>query len=107
MSAEQTSDFCAAYGCPLFGVYGVSGKWYCACHHNADPSLNDAITAELQRQKSTVDQIVLARREHRVDAQLENGLILLVREIGTQQTFHGAGVISPESGMSHYSEPRA
>jgi hypothetical protein len=102
---ERTSDFCAAYGCPLMGTFGVNGKWYCPCHHNADPSLNDAITAELHRQKATVDRIVLARREHCADAKLENGLILLVREIGTQQTFHGAGVIGPESAGPHYPEP--
>jgi hypothetical protein len=105
MSAEQTSDFCAAYACPMLGVYGVSGKWYCPCHHNADPAQNDAITAELHRQKATVDRIVLARREHCADPQLENGLILLIREIGTQQTFHGAGVIGPESAGPHHSEP--
>jgi hypothetical protein len=105
--SEPTSDLCAAFGCPLMGTFGVNSKWYCACHFNANPSLNDAITAELHRQKATVDRIVLARREHRADAQLENGLILLVREIGTQQTFHGAGVIGPESGTTHYSEPRA
>lgn len=104
-AAEPISDFCAAYACPMLGVHGVSGKWYCCCHFNADASLNDAITAELHRQKATVDRIVLARREHRADAQLENGLILLIREIGTQQTFHGAGVIGPESAGPHHSEP--
>lgn len=104
--SERTSDFCAAYACPMLGVHGVSGKWYCCCHFNADAGNNDAITAELHRQKTTVDRIVLARREGRADAQLENGLILLVRELGTQQTIHGAGVIGPESAPPDYTEPQ-
>jgi hypothetical protein len=102
--SEQTSEFCAAYGCPMLGVYGVSGKWYCCCHHSANPALNDAITAELHRMKSVVDQVVLARREHRADAQLENSLVLITRELGTQQTIQGAPVIGPESAAPHYTE---
>jgi hypothetical protein len=102
--SEQTSDFCAAYGCPMLGVYGISGKWYCPCHHNASTGQNDAITAMLHQQKATVDRVVLARREGRADAQLENGLILLTREIDTQQTMHGAPVIGPESAAPHFTE---
>lgn len=102
--AEPTSDFCAAYGCPMLGVYGVSGKWYCSCHHNANPALNDAITAELHRQKATVDRIVLARREGRCDVQLENELITLVREIGEQLPLPKANVIGPEYAGPHFTE---
>jgi hypothetical protein len=104
--SEQTSVVCAAYACPMLGVYGVSGKWYCPCHHNASPGQNDAITAMLHQQKATVDRLVLARREGHADAQLENGLILLTREIGVQQTMHGAPVIGPESAPPDYTEPR-
>lgn len=105
--SEQTSDFCAAYGCPMLGVHGVSGKWYCCCHFNTDPGQNDAITAELHRHKVTVDRIVLARREGQADAQIENGLILLVREIGQQQTIPTSTVTGPTHAAPHFSETDA
>ena len=102
--AEPTGDFCAAYGCPMIGVYGVSGKWYCCCHHNADPALNDAITAELHRHKPLVDRVVGLRREYKADAKLEAELVELTRQIGSQATIHGAGVIGPEYAEPHYTE---
>lgn len=102
---DQTPDTCAAYSCPLLGVYGVSGKWYCACHFNANPALNDAITVELHRQKPLVDQIVLARREGRADAKFEGELIDIVREIGQQPPL--APVSGPEYGQPHFSETDA
>jgi hypothetical protein len=80
------SDLCAAYGCPLFGVHGVSGKWYCGCHFNADPGLNDAITAELHRRPETVERILTARRDYRADAKLEGGLITAIKDAIGQQT---------------------
>ena len=101
---EATSDFCAAYGCPLFGTYGSGGKWFCFCHRDVDSGRNDAITAELHRHKATVDRIMLARREGRADAQLENGLLLLVRDVGMQQNFRAAGVIGPEYAEPHFTE---
>lgn len=104
--SEQTSDFCAAYACPMLGVYGVSGKWYCSCHHNANPALNDVITAELHKQKDTVDRIVLARREGRCNVQLENGLIAMIRDIGEQMPLPKANVIGPTHGNTHYTEVR-
>ncbi|CAG4900637.1 hypothetical protein [Paraburkholderia saeva] len=104
---EPTSDFCAAYGCPMLGVYGFSGKWYCCCHFNANPALNDAITAELHRMKSVVDRVVLARREHRADAQLENSLVLITREIGQQQTIPTSNVTGPTHAAPHFSETDA
>jgi hypothetical protein len=101
---EQASDFCAAYGCPMLGVYGVSGKWYCPCHHNANPALNDAITAELHRQKPLVDRIVSLRRAGEAGRELEQQVIDIVREIGAQQTIRGAGVIGPTHAEPHYTE---
>jgi hypothetical protein len=103
--SEPTSDFCAAYGCTMLGVYGVSSKWYCACHFNANPALNDAITAELHRQKPMVDQIVSLRRCGKTDSKLEGELIDIVREIGQQPPL--APVSGPEHGEPHFSETDA
>lgn len=85
------TEFCAAYGCTLFGVYGSSGKWYCPCHHNADPNLNDAITAELHRRAETVDQIVADRRAGRANGKLEGELIADVKDAIGQQTLPEMG----------------
>lgn len=103
--SEPTPDLCAAFGCPLLGTFGVNSKWYCACHFNANPSLNDAITAELHRQKPLVDRIVSLRRNHEADAALEGELVNLVREIGQQQSIPTAPVTGPTHAAHHYSEP--
>lgn len=78
------NEFCAAYGCPLFGVHGVNGKWYCCCHFNANPGLNDAITAELHRNKALVDRAIALRRAGKADGALENQLVTLTKELGNQ-----------------------
>jgi hypothetical protein len=88
----------------MLGVYGVSGKWYCPCHHNVNPTLNDAITAELHRQKPLVDRIVSLRRAGEASRELEQQVIDIVREIGAQQTIRGAGVIGPTHAEPHYTE---
>lgn len=100
--SEYTPDTCAAYGCPLLGVYGVSGKWYCCCHFNANPSLNDAITAEIHRQQPMADHIVSLRRMGKADRELEQQLIGIVREIGQQTPM--APIVGPTSGETHFSE---
>lgn len=104
MSTDPNWGFCAAYGCPLLGVHGISDKWYCCCHFNVNPSLNDAITAELHRQKTLVDKVLAARRIGEASAPLENELIELTRQIGRQQSIPGAGVIGPTHAMQHYAE---
>ncbi|MBC8642116.1 hypothetical protein IAG25_35515 [Caballeronia sp. EK] len=83
--SERTPDLCAAYGCPLMGVHGVSGKWYCCCHFNANPGLNDAITAELHRNKPLVDRAMALRRAGVAHGALENELVTLTKEIGQQR----------------------
>lgn len=83
--SERTPDLCAAYGCPLMGVHGVSGKWYCCCHFNSDPGLNDAITLELQANKPLVDRAMALRRAGKADGALENELVTLTKEIGQQR----------------------
>lgn len=103
--SDRTPDTCAAYGCPLFGVHGVSGKWYCACHFNANPALNDAITAELHTQKPLVDQIVSLRRCGNANRELESKLLNLIREIGQQIPL--APVAGPTHGERHFSETDA
>lgn len=85
------NEFCAAYGCTLFGVHGVGGKWYCGCHFNSDHGVNDAITAELHRHSETVERIILARREGRADGELERKLIADVKAAIGQQTFPEVG----------------
>lgn len=75
---------CEAYGCPLLGVHGVSGKWYCGCHFNVEPALNDAITAELHRQKDLVKFVLMKRRQGEADGAAERNLIEITREIGRQ-----------------------
>jgi hypothetical protein len=101
----QASDFCAAYGCPMLGVHGVSGKWYCPCHFNSNPALNDAITAELHRQQPMVDQILSLRRCGKADGKLESELIDIIREIGQQAPL--STVTGPTHGAPHFSETDA
>lgn len=79
-------ELCAAYGCPLLGVHGVSGKWYCGCHFNSEPSLNDAITAELHRRPETVTRILADRRAGRTNGKAEGELIAAVKDAVGQQT---------------------
>jgi hypothetical protein len=86
----------------MLGVYGVSGKWYCCCHHNANPALNDAITAEIHRQQPMADHIVSLRRMGKADRGLEQQLIDAVREISQQPPL--APVAGPKSGETHFSE---
>jgi hypothetical protein len=105
--SDPTNDFCAAYGCPLLGVHGVSGKWYCMCHFNASPALNDAITAELHGQKTLVDRIVSLRRQGKADAKLESEMLNIVREITGQQSIPTSGVTGPTHAEPHFSETDA
>lgn len=79
-------ELCAAYGCPLLGVLGSGGKWYCGCHFNADQNLNDAITAELHRRPEIVERIMLARRHGCANGKLEGELIAEVRDAVSQQS---------------------
>jgi hypothetical protein len=97
------ADQCAAFGCPLFGVHGVGGKWYCACHFNANPALNDAITLEICRRKQLVDRILLLRHEHHPDAVAENELLNAVRGVVAPS----GGVIGPTGAQPHFSETDA
>lgn len=63
MSAEgYAGELCAAYGCPLLGSFGVSGRWYCCCHFRLDASARDAVTAALNQHRNLVDRALLARR---------------------------------------------
>lgn len=105
--SEPTSDLCAAYGCPLMGTFGVNSKWYCACHFNANPSLNDAITSELHRQKPLVDQIMHLRRNHEASGKLEGELINLIHEIGHQASIPTAPVTGPTHATTHFTEQSA
>lgn len=100
--AHTTGNFCAAFGCLLFGVHGTGGKWYCRCHFNANPGLNDAITLEIGRNKPLVDRALYGRREHRIDIEAEQELFDLTREIGSQMPL--APVTGPTSGEPHFSE---
>jgi hypothetical protein len=106
--SEPTSDTCAAYGCPLLGVYGESGKWYCCCHHNTNPALNDAITLEIHRQQPMADHIVSLRRMGKASRELEGQLMDLVREIGQQTPIApavpNAKIVGPTHAMQHYTE---
>jgi hypothetical protein len=96
------SDFCAAYGCPLFGTLGAGGKWYCGCHFNANAALNDAITLEIGRNQSLVDHILTARRDHRPDAKAERQLYDLTRGCGGQ--IPTAPVVGPTHAEPHFME---
>lgn len=99
---EPTNDFCAAYGCPMFGVHGENGKWYCCCHFNVSPSHNDSITLELNRQKPLVDQILAARREGRANGKLEAELLEITRPLATQPPV--TPVTGPTYAEPHFSE---
>lgn len=80
-------DQCAAYGCPMLGSFGVSGKWYCSCHFRAQPAASVAITAVLNEHRSLVDLVLLARRTgagYQAIKEPEDQLIELTREVGRQ-----------------------
>jgi hypothetical protein len=80
------SELCAAFGCPMLGTFGSSGKWYCGCHFNAEPALNDAISAELNRLRPEVERIIALRRAHTADASLEYALINSVKDAVNQSS---------------------
>ncbi|WP_176048171.1 hypothetical protein [Burkholderia sp. BCC1644] len=101
---------CAAYGCPMLGSFGVSGKWYCACHFRGSSASNDAITSVLNQHAAIVDRVKLLRREGAGYAAIlaaENQLIELTREIGRQYDIPSAPVTGPTHAEPHFSETDA
>jgi hypothetical protein len=126
--------FCEAYGCPMFGVYGVAGKWFCCCHFQADHAVNDAITAELNRHLWIVESTLEIRRFYNSEewltvaagiekrlrdrerkdlcagfpdewlGRLESVLTAMCREIGRQQHLPIGGVIGPTDAPPAYTE---
>jgi hypothetical protein len=79
---------CSAYGCPLMGTLGEDGKWHCFCHVRKPHSLNDAITAEINRNRPLVDAILLTRNTGAGYLEIkkhEDELAELTRMIGQQQ----------------------
>lgn len=111
MSTDSTMwEECTANGCPLFGSYGVSGKWLCCCHFRAPVAAFDWITAEVNRNRNLVDTALLARRTGASSSQIkhaEDQLVILTHEIGRQQSFTTAGVVGPTHGEQHFSETDA
>lgn len=105
--SEPTSDFCAAYGCPMLGTFGNSGKWYCCCHRGANTSLNDAITLTLAQNKPLVDRAVALRRESAGYAAIlkaENELFEITRQVGEQKPLPVGGVLGSDHAEPHYTE---
>jgi hypothetical protein len=113
VSAHESGELCAAYGCPMIAAIGVGGAWYCACHWREPIASFDAITAELHRQKALVDTAIYARRSHAgyvVIRESENALIEITHALGQQYaltptTGRTASVIGPTSergGHAHY-----
>lgn len=105
--SEPMQEFCAAYGCPLLGSFGVSGKWYCCCHFNASPARNDAITLAINAHRGLADQAVMLRRTfagYKAIKAVEDRLVELTREVGAQQPMQVAGVIGPTHATPHYTE---
>lgn len=107
-NADGTAwGICAAYGCPLLGTVGNGGKWFCFCHSHANHALNDAITAEINRNRPLVDEILLLRASGGSYADLraiEAQLLDLTREIGQQIPIPAAPVTGPTSGQPHFAE---
>lgn len=104
------AGMCAAYGCPLFGVYGAGGKWFCCCHHNVDGACNDAITMELNMRRDLVDRALNLRRTFQASAAIlaaESELIEMTRQVGTQQSIHSAPVVGPTHAAHHFAETDA
>jgi hypothetical protein len=108
MNADGTAwGMCAAYGCPLLGTVGDAGKWVCCCHFNIGGAANDAITAELHRQKPLVDRVLSLRATHagyRAILAVESELIELTREIGRQHSIPTACVVGPTHAEPSFSE---
>lgn len=102
--SEPMQEFCAAYGCPLLGVYGNGGKWFCCCHRNTDASRNDAITLSLNTHRELVDKALMLRRTRGNFADTENELIELTHQVGSQAPMQMGGVIGPESAGASYTE---
>lgn len=98
---------CEAYGCPLFGSFGVGSKWLCCCHFRANAGTNDAITAEIHRHKNLVDASLTARRTgagYAAIKHIEDQLVILTAEIWQQQSIPTVGVVGPTSGAEHFAE---
>jgi hypothetical protein len=99
--------YCAAFGCPLLGSFGVGGKWYCCCHFRANPSSNDAITAAINRHSNLVQRALSARQTFAGYAEIkaaEDELVEITREIGRQSSIPTAPIIGPTHAMTHYAE---
>lgn len=104
------TESCAAYGCPLFGSFGVSGKWYCACHFRGTSASNDAITSVLMQHREKAERIVSLRRTgagYKAILAAENELIELAREVGRQYDIPSAPVTGPTHAQPHFSETDA
>lgn len=83
---------CAAHGCPLLGSFGISGRWYCACHREAAPAAVAAITATLVQHREKCEHVLMLRRTHAGYAAIlaaENELIELTKEVGRQYELGG------------------
>lgn len=95
MSADGvTGEGCAAYGCPMLGSFGVSGKWFCCCHFRGSSASATAVTSVLNQNAAIVDRVKLLRRTGAGYAAIlaaENQLIELTREIGRQYEIGGNG----------------
>ncbi|VWB88686.1 hypothetical protein BLA13014_04106 [Burkholderia aenigmatica] len=111
MSADGVAaGSCAAYGCPMLGSFGVSGKWYCACHFRGSSASNDAITSVLNQNAAIVDRVKLLRSQGAGYAAIlaaENELIELTREIGRQYDIPTGPVTGPSHAEPHFSETDA
>lgn len=102
-----TGDGCAAYGCPMLGSFGVSGKWYCVCHFRVDAGARDAVTAVLNQHRNLVDHALLMRRTFAgwgAIKEAEDVLIDLTHEVGKQHTIPTAGVVGPTHAEPAYTE---
>lgn len=109
MSADGSVwGMCDAYGCPLFGIYGVGSKWFCFCHFRAENGAQrDAITLVLNQNRPLVDISMSLRRKGSASADLlaaENELIALTRDVGMQHSIPTGGVVGPKHAMPHFSE---
>ncbi|MDN7729217.1 hypothetical protein QZM48_04245 [Burkholderia orbicola] len=88
-----TGETCAAQGCPMFGSFGVSGKWFCCCHFRGSSASSIAVTSVLIQHAATVDRVKFLRRTGGGYAAIlaaENELIELTREVGRQYEIGGS-----------------
>jgi hypothetical protein len=107
MSIGDQWGYCAAFGCPLFGSFGVGGRWYCACHFRSTHSANDAITAAINRHPNLTQRAVSARQTFAGYAEIkaaEDELVEITAEIGKQSSIPSAPVIGPTHATTHYTE---